>query len=257
MASRRLRTGARRERFDGAADHRHRPLTLHAHVGDGELEPEPAELDLVDEVVPRRRADARDDTDTERNERQPERAVAVVEPFGDEPADQLVAGDGDLAQRVAGIDPAHLQPEATGRRVEVGHTMDADLHAVAEAEAVLLEQRAQPGPGVGEELDVDRRLRLAAVVGEREVGVPAALLPTLDLAADPHAVVEAPPQGSVDRRRELTNGVGGIAGIVEPEIEGRLAHAAILARPASPCRPGAGHRQGPRTLTHPFGMMPA
>ena len=85
----------------------------------------------------------------------------------------------------------------------------------------------------------------------------AALLPALDLAADPHPVVEAPPQRGVDRRRELTDGVGGIAGIVEPEVEGRLAHVAILARPASPCSPGAGHRQDPRTLTHPFGMMPA
>ena len=146
MASRARAPVRRRERFDGAADHRHRPVTLHPHVGDRETEPQPAELDLVDEVVPCRRADAGDDTDAERDERQPERAVAVVEPLGDEPADQLVTGDGDLAERVARIDPAHLQSEATGRRVEVGHAVDADLHAVAEAEAVLLEQRAQPGP---------------------------------------------------------------------------------------------------------------
>ena len=54
----------------------------------------------------------------------------------------------------------------------------------------LLQQRAQPHPGVGEELHPDDRLPARRVVGEREVGVAAALAPALDLAAHPDAVAE-------------------------------------------------------------------
>ena len=42
-------------------------------------------------------------------------------------------------------------------------------------------------PGVGEELDVDRRLAVLGVLDEAEVGVRATLAPALDLAANPHA----------------------------------------------------------------------
>ena len=60
----------------------------------------------------------------------------------------------------------------------------------AEAQPVLGEQRAQALAGVGEELHAQHRLAAGRVVGEGEVGVPAALAPPLDLAAHPDAVAE-------------------------------------------------------------------
>ncbi len=68
------------------------PFALHTRVADGEVEAEPAPLDLVVEVVPRRRADTGDDADPERHRRQRVTPVGVEQTGGDQPPHDLVAG---------------------------------------------------------------------------------------------------------------------------------------------------------------------
>ena len=58
-----------------------------------------------------------------------------------------------------------FRPSEPARGVEVEVAEDAHLHAVAEAQPVLLQQRAQAHPGVGEELDPHDGLAARRVVG--------------------------------------------------------------------------------------------
>ncbi len=158
------------------------------------MEPEAAAHELVVEVVPRRRVDAAHDADVERDRRHDGALVGVEQAFGDQAADGLVALGGEIAEREAGVEVGHLEPELAGRGVEVEVAEHAHLHPVDESEAVLLQHRTQLHPGVGEELHIEHRLHAGRVVGQAEVGVLAALVPALDLATHPDAVAEATSQ---------------------------------------------------------------
>ena len=189
--------------------------------------PKPLRCELVVEVVPGRGAGAGHDADAQRHPAQRPAAVDVERAVGGQPAQDLVALLGQVAEREAGVEVGHLQPELAARCVEVEVAEDAHLHPVGEAQAVLGEQRAQPHPGVGEELHPDDGLAARRVVGEREVGVAAALVPALDLAAHPHAVAEAAAQRAVDGVGQLADGVRRVGRVVErlvAEVEGRLGH---------------------------------
>ena len=163
--------GAPRQQFDAAGDHRHGAVALHTDVAHREAEPDVAAAQLVLEVVPGGAADARDDPDAQRHRAQRVALVAVEMPGGDEAAEHLVALLGEVTEREARIDPAHLQAQPAGGRVEVEVAVDADLHPVTEHEAVPLEQAAQTLALGSKEGDLDDRLCLGLVVGEREVGV--------------------------------------------------------------------------------------
>lgn len=138
--------GSPSERGDRCRDRTFGDVALHARVDHGQSESECAAHQLVAEVVPRRRADTRDDPDPEGDRRQRMPLVRIEQPLGDQAADHFVARLGDLADGVAGVDPAHLQPDAPVGRVVVEVAEDADLHAVGETEAVLLQQGAESHP---------------------------------------------------------------------------------------------------------------
>ena len=172
--------------------------------------------------------------------------VGVEQALGDQPADDLVALGGEIAEREARVEVGHLQPELAGGRVEVEVAEHAHLHPVGESQAVLLQHRPQLHPGVGEELHVEHGLHAGRVVGQAEVGVLAALTPALDLATHPDAVAEAASQRRVERVGQLGDRVRRVGRIVErlvAEVERWLAHVPIL--------PGACDdavaRQAPRT----------
>ena len=80
----------------------------------------------------------------------------------DQPVEDLLAGLGDLAQRVPGVDVDHLQPERATRLVEIEEAVDADLHPVAQVEPVRSELRGESGDRGSEQLDLDLRLGTAA-----------------------------------------------------------------------------------------------
>ena len=194
------------QQLDAAGDHRHGTIALDTDVAHRETEADAAAAQLVLEVVPGGAADARDDADAQRHRAQRVALVAVEMPAGDEPAEYLVALLGEVAEREAWIDPAHLQGQSAGRGVEVEVAVDAHLHPVTEDEAVPLEETAQPLALRGEEGDLHDRLRVGLVVGEREVGVRPSRAPALDLATHPHAVVETGAQTGVDDVGELADG---------------------------------------------------
>ena len=131
------------ERVDRRGDHLHGALALDAHVADRQPEPHPAHVELVVEVVPRGAAHAGDDADAQRDHRQPAALVGVDETGRHEPAQHLVALHRQVAEREAGVEPAHLQAEAAGGREVVEVAVDAHLHAVAEHEPVAVEELAQ------------------------------------------------------------------------------------------------------------------
>ena len=187
-------SGRRASGFDAPRDHRHGPVALDADVAHGEAEADAAVAQLVLEVVPRGTADARDDADAQRHRAQPMTLVAVEETARHQSAQHLIALLGEVAEREARIDAAHLQRQPTGRGVEVEVAVDAHLHPVAEDEPVAIEHAPQPLALRGEEGHLDHRLGLGLVVGEREVGVRTSRAPALDLAAHPHPVVESSPQ---------------------------------------------------------------
>ena len=83
------------------------------------------------------------------------RAVRVEQPVGDEAAHDLVARLGDVAERVLRVDAGHLQADATRGCVVVEVAEHADLHAVGQAQPVLLQHRSQAHAGRREELHVD------------------------------------------------------------------------------------------------------
>ena len=124
-----------------ACDHRHGVFTLDPDVAHRQLEPDGARLELVLEVVPRRAADARDDADAQRDGAEPPAPVAFDEPAGDEPAQHLVPLLGEIAEREAGVDAAHLQRQPAVWGVEVELPVDAHLHPVAEHEMLRLSRR--------------------------------------------------------------------------------------------------------------------
>ena len=215
------------ERAYGRGHHLRRPLALDAGVAGHDPEAEPAGLQLVGDVVPRRAADARDQPDCERQHRRGQPSLGVVQPGGDQPADQLVALEGQLPQRVPRVDPAHLQaqPAAGGEEVQVA--VEPDLHAVGQAQPVALQQRAELEPDVGEEADRDGGADALVVIGQGEVEVAVALADALDLAPHPDALVEAAAQRAVDRLRQLGDREGREAAVVdvlEAEVEAGLAH---------------------------------
>ncbi len=178
------------------------------------------------EVVPGGRAGARHDADAQRHRAERAPPVGVERAVGGEPAQHLLALLGEVAEREARVEVGHLQAELATRRVVVEVAEDAHLHPVAEPQPVLLQQRAQAHPGVGEELDPHHGLTARGVVGEREVGVAAALVPPLDLAAHPDAVAERAPQRPVHGVGELADRERRVGGVVErlvAEVEGRLA----------------------------------
>ena len=168
-----------------------------------------------------------DQPDCERQHRRGQPGLRVVQPGGDEPADQLVALEGQLPQRVPGVDPAHLQaqPAAGGEEVQVA--VEPDLHAVGQAQPVALQQRAELEADVGEEADRDGGADALVVIGQGEVEVAVALADALDLAPHPDALVEAAAQRAVDRLRQLGDREGREAAVVdvlEAEVEAGLAH---------------------------------
>ncbi len=185
------------------------------------------------EVVPGRGVDAADDADVERDRRHDGALVGVEQAFGDQAADGLVALGGEITEGEARIEVGHLEPELAGRGIEVEVAEHAHLHPVGQPEAMLLQHRPQPHPGVGEELHVEHRLHACRVVGETEVGVLVAFAPTLDLATDPDPLVEAPPQRRVEGVGQLgdrVRRVGRIVGRLVPEVERGLAHESDSAR---------------------------
>ncbi len=179
------------QQLDAASDHRHGTIALDTDVAHGEPEADAAALELVLEVVPGRAADTRDDADAQRHRAQRMALVAVEVAAGEEPAEHLVALLGEVTQREAWIDPAHLQGQSPRGGVEVEVSVDAHLHAVAEDELVTLEETAQPFALRREEGHLDHGLRVGLVVGEGEVGVGPPRAPALDLAAHPDPVVDS------------------------------------------------------------------
>ncbi len=167
----RIEVAPRRERGDGAADATRGGRALDADVAHAQVEPEAAADELVVEVVPGRGVDAAHDTDVERDRRRERALVGVEQAFGDQPANDVVALGGEIAEREARVEIAHLQPELAGRGIEVEVAEHAHLHPVGESEAMLLQHRTQLHPGVGEQLHVEHRLLAGGVVGEPEVGV--------------------------------------------------------------------------------------
>ena len=170
-------------------------VALHAHVAHRELEAEPTGGELLVEVVPRGRADAGDDADVHRRPAERRPPVGVEEAAGDQPPHHLIALLGQVAEREPGVDAGHHQLDLAAGRVEVEVAVDADLDPVAEAESMTLEHRAQAVAAGREHRHVDDRLGVGGVggvVGEGEVGVGSAGVPSLDLAAYPQPVARRP-----------------------------------------------------------------
>ena len=204
MTSRPRGGGVLGQRTDGPRDAPGRLRPLDTGVGEDDLEPEAAAHELVVEVVPRRRAGAADNTDPQRDPAQLLPAVGVERPVGGQPAQHLVALLGEITEREAGIEVGHLQTELAAGGVEVQVAEDAHLHADREAQAVASQERAQPQAGVGEQLHAHDGLAARRIVGQREVGVSAALVPLADLAAHPYAIGERAAQ-------RLVHGIGQLA----------------------------------------------
>ena len=110
-------------------------------------------LQLVRDVMPGRAPDAGHQPHGERQDRRGQPRLRVVQPCGDEVPDQFLALEGQFAQRVAGIDPAHLQAQTAAGSEEVRVAVEPDLHAIGQAQPMPLQQRAQLEADVGEEVD--------------------------------------------------------------------------------------------------------
>ena len=156
------------------------------------LNAKPAAVELVGEVAPRRAGRAGDDADAQRCGGTPDAPIGVEQAVGDQPAHDVVALQRHLAEREPRVEAAHLQAQLPGWREVVEVAEDAHLQPVAQPQPVLAEDRPQTHARVGEELDVDGGLAVLGVLDEAEVGVRAALAPSLDLAAHPHPVGEPP-----------------------------------------------------------------
>ena len=139
----RVEVAATAERADAGRHHRSGELALDPDVAHRQREAERALFEFVAEVVPRRGADAGDHADPQRDRRQDMTSVPVEQPLGDEPAHDLVARLGDVAERVLRVDAGHLQTDASGGGVVVEVAEHPHLHAVAEAQPMLLQHRPQ------------------------------------------------------------------------------------------------------------------
>jgi hypothetical protein len=104
----------------------------------------------------------------------------------------------------AGIDRGHAQLQATVRREEPDLGTDAQLDTVSQHQAGIRELPFDLPSRPGIEDDGD--LRVTVTVAELEVHV-ARSAQAADLAPHPHALAEACPQGLLDRRTELRDGV--------------------------------------------------
>ena len=159
--------------------------------------------------------------------------VGVEQPAGDQPPHDLVALQGQVAEREPRVETGSSSARAgpTGRRSRGGRRSRTFIPSPRRRRCFCSIGRSRIR-GVGEELHVDAPpCRLGGVVGEAEVGVRAALAPTLDLAAHPDAVAEPAAQRRVDRLGQLADRVRRVAppsSSDSPEVERRLAHAASL-----------------------------
>jgi len=238
-----------------SGDHWHRGVALDAGVGEGDGEAVAAPDEFVVEVVPGGRVEAGGHSHPERERREGETAVGVEEARHRQPAHHVVAGLGDLTERVARVEAGHLQAEAAALGPEVEVAEDADLHPVPELEAVALEDGPETPLRRGEQLDVEHRLALVGLLDEGEVRVGAPVGEPVDLTAHPHPVGEAATELGVDGLGQLGDPVGVVRRVVElgvTEVERRLAHHVDSISPDRAQRARRA-RQAPSWRTLPLG----
>ena len=202
----------------------HRRGTLHAHVDQPQHERQAAALDLVHEVGPGGTVATGDHADAQRRQRQCQRPVALEQARLAQSAQHVVALQGQFAEREARVDAAHLQAQGAAAREEVEMAVDAHLQPVGQMQPVLQQQRAQLVALRREELHAHHGLAGLGDLHQPEVRVRAALVPSLDLTAHPHAALELRPEHAVDGVGQLGHRVRGVEFLLGLERECPLAH---------------------------------
>ena len=186
---------------------------LHPRVDHMDRPAEAAGFELVEEVGARRARDARHERHPERHLGQREAGVSVHQAFCSQGGEHPLTLVGQPPERVVGVDRRHPEPELAGPSPELEVAPDAHVEPVLHAEglvapelgvdrpAVLLpEHDADPGDG---SVAVGRRLDQIEVQGAARGAV---RVQRLDLAPQPHLVLERPVDDGADALGQLGDG---------------------------------------------------